>query len=414
MSASASLVPADEATKFAYRFLGRISYIITVIFKLITKINKDIFSMITKFHYRASFFAISLIPFALFLTACGETADNKEGAESPHQEAKITSNNKENSTKNLPRKLDTTPINLGDVFDTGPAKFAAMSECPFLSDKTAINTTSGGAYAKAGEELNERKRVSNTHCMWLTGLVVDILSTDSAKTHKKIVEKNPDRYFLKKQKSPGTDASILYYQTKRNKPAPVGFGFIQNGKYINIEAMVSLTSTEQLHKVANEVATRLPNAPTIKSQEQKRIRKVKVCDTWQKEALKTLFNVENVGGRSRGAEGCQFSLSFNTEKSYKLKLILDFRKYKNGCKHLEKNSRFTPEATIKNYSVFSSMTKSAKRVRHELYACSDDVNLELSTETFLIYPEATDKTGLLENHSEKLQQLLSNLVKRVQ
>jgi hypothetical protein len=252
--------------------------------------------------------------------------------------------------------------------------------------------------------------------MWLTGAVVNIFSANEAKTHKKMVEKDPAGYFLKKQKGPGTDATILYWQSKRakSKPEPVGFGFFQNGKYINIETMISFTSVEKLQQTANEVATRLPNAPTIKPQSQRRIRKINVCDTWQKDALKTFFKVESVGTRSRGAEGCQFSLSFNTEKSYKLKLILDVRQYKKSCESLEKSSSFTPETTIKNYKVFSNITTSAQRVRHALYACSNEVNLELSTETFLVYPEATDKTGFLANHSEKLQQLLNNLVKRVQ
>ena len=372
--------------------------------------------MITKLHYKTSFIAISLIPLALFLTACGDTTDSNATTESSDQKTKVTHSNTVNSTKNIPRKLDTSTINLADIFDTSPAKYAPMSECPFLSDKTAINTTDSIHRVKTGEESNERKRVSNTRCMWLTGTVIDI-STDGAKTHKKMVEKDPDHYFLKKQKSPGSDASILYYQTKRNKPVPIGFGFFQNEKYINIETMFSVTSVERLQKTANEIATRLPNAPTIKSQEQKRIRKVNVCDDiWQKEALKTLFNVDRVVGQSRGAEGCNFLFSFKTEQNYKLKLILDFKKIKNQniCKNLKKKGKFKAESTVKNYEVVSNRTTSRSRVRHSLYACTDKSSLLLSTETFLVYPDATDKTGFLENHSEKLQQLLNNLVKRVQ
>lgn len=382
-----------------------------------TKLTRIFFSMITKSHYRTSFFSISLIPFVLLLTACGETADHKEGAKSPHQETKVTSNNNKNSTRNVPRELDTTPINLSDVFDTSPAKFAPMSDCPFLSDKTAISAMNAGSHVKAGEESKERNIVSNTRCVWLTGTVVDILSSTSTKTHKKMVEKDPSGYFLKKQKGPGTDASILYWKPKRgnSKPAPIGFGFFQDGKYINIEAMMSLTSVEQLQKVANEVATRLPNAPTIKSQEQKRIRKINMCDTWQKEALKTLFNVDKVRDISRGAEGCKFSLSFNTEKNYKLNLVIDLKKiHKKTCEYSEKNNGFTSHADIKSYKIVSKVTKSSNRVRHELNACSGLTGLLLSTETFLTYPEATDKTGFLEDHSKKLQLLLNNLIKRVE
>jgi len=350
-----------------------------------------------------------LLASTLLISSCGDS--NKATIDKVDKE-----NTKEIVKKTSPiASLDVSPINLNDIFDTDPPKYAPMSPCPFLTDKTAISTTDSKVYVKAGEESKERKEVSNTYCMWLTGLTVRISPAENASTHKKRVADNQKRFSLKAQDGPGTEATVLYSHSDRYDPVLKGFGFFQDDKYVLIETLMSATSIDRLRRTADEVAKLLPNAPTIKSQTQKRVKKIEVCKIWQDDALKSLFKEDFVSSRIRGSKGCKFKLSSAKEGNYLLSLVIDFNLVKgnNTCDNFEKNKGFSPEKALGNYAVFSKTNESSSRIEHHLAACSDHEMFEISTEAFFSQPDLVDKKALQQKYKKELHQLLENVAGRL-
>ncbi len=356
-----------------------------------------------------------LIPALLMLVSCGDSNEttldnNKISQENTSKTVKQNSK----STSHIVT-LDTSPIKLNDIFDTSPPQYAPMSPCPFLTDKTAVSTTDAKGYVKAGEEAKKRKEVSNTYCMWSTGVTVRISSAEYASTHKKRVTDNPKRFSLKAQDGPGTEATLLYSHSARHDPVLEGFGFFQGDKYVLIETPMSATSIDRLRRTADEVAKLLPNAPTIELQTQKRVRKIEVCKIWQADALKSLFKQDFVSSRIRGNEGCKFKLSSTKEGNYLLSLVIDFRrvKGKETCDNLEKKQGFLRKKALNNYAVFAKTNESSSRIEHHLAACSDHGMFEVSTEAFFSHPDLVDKKALQEKYKKELYKLFENVAERI-
>ncbi len=350
-----------------------------------------------------------LIPSLFIFTACGSSDSNQV----------VDSKKTDEITKTAVVKtqadtaLDTSPIALNDIFDTSPPKYAPMSECPFLTDKTAMNTTHAYPHEKENP-ISSRKEVSNIYCLWLTDLEVRISPAKSASTHKKRVEAKPERFELKVQSGPGTEATVLYYKSPRLKPIVREFAFFQGDKYIVMKTIMRETSIEKLRRTADEIAKLLPNAPEIKPQTHKRVRKVELCDIWKPDALKTLFNVEKVVSSGSNSTFCKFNL-YSPDNSYSLDLKLYFSDVKNKkkCRNYEEKHEYTREKDFKNYSVLTKTNESSNRTTHTVGVCSDQTLFDLSISSFFSTPNPVAKKASLEKYKKELHQLLENIATRI-
>lgn len=202
----------------------------------------------------------------LAVTVIGCSGDNSDQANSGTPELESA----DGSNKSVPRKstpvaldLPSTPIDRALFLGLKKAEIAPVGPCPFLSDETALGT------AKRSDKLVRRK-VSNEECYWSQNLgfsvSVKVEPLADAKPLRDRAYNMDSPPIFDAQPGPGSNALILKDTVWDEEGRPYAMGFEQDGKLVTIYVTGLSTEPARLIATANEVATKLPTAPTIEAQ----------------------------------------------------------------------------------------------------------------------------------------------------
>lgn len=226
--------------------------------------------------------------------------------------------------------LPTTSLNREALFGLVSETIVETAPCPFLSDSTAIAT------ADTNHELL-RREVSNEECRWSMNAGFSIrVSVDPLATATPLKDRayNLDTPpVLKDQPGPGEGAVILY-DTAWDKERPYAMGFEQGDQLVEIFVTGMETDPARLTATAEEVAAKLPTAPTIERQYREVRPALDFCSIWSKESLGSLIGVaaeEDLRSSPYGRAGCKWDSGYgDTARSVTL------ARYKQGDTNLDK------------------------------------------------------------------------------
>lgn len=187
------------------------------------------------------------------------------------------------SAKPTAAKLDLSAatIDRADFLGLNPPKVVEPEPCPFLSDETALKT------AKRTEKLL-RRNTSNTECYWSRNLgfsiKVSVEPLASAKPLKERAYNLDSPPIFQPQSGPGSNAIVLLDTVWDKAGRPYAMGFEQDNQLITVYVMGLSTDTERLVATANEVAAKLPKAPTVVDHVMNPQR-FDLCSVWSQENI---------------------------------------------------------------------------------------------------------------------------------
>ncbi len=246
----------------------------------------------------------------LFVCSCGggDAESSGSGADAAAN-GQTAANDGSASGSSVSTPLPTTPISASDAMGRTPPSVKETDPCPFLSDETA-------RAAATTEYVLTRRRVSNAECVWnynigfqVSARVEPIASSRPFSDHAYNMDVPA---VLQSMSSPGQNAVVLADTAFKGAPRPYAFGFEQRDQRIVIYITGMRTSEAQLQAAAEEIATRLPNAPTIEPQIREETGAFDPCATWTEASLRTLFNQPDsaVVGLAPSRTSCTYTIYF--------------------------------------------------------------------------------------------------------
>ncbi|MFT5776016.1 hypothetical protein [Hyphomonas sp.] len=268
-------------------------------------------------------FILSTLGAVLALAACGNSDTPKNSADQPpalpQQGEPANTPARGGATEpGSSAALPTTPLDRDALFGLVSDTIIDTAPCPFLSDTTAVAT------ADTDYELI-RREVSNEECRWSKneGFSV-IVSVDPAATGTPLKDRayNLDTPpVVKGQPGPG-DAAVILYDTAWETERPFAMGFEQRDKLVTVFVTGLETDPARLTATAEEVAAKLPMAPTIDSQRREIKPALKFCDIWSDENIGSLMGVtpdDGLSSSAYGKAGCKWRGGYGaSEKSMTL------------------------------------------------------------------------------------------------
>lgn len=350
--------------------------------------------------FRNSVACSAIIGAALILAACGsesattttDTVDQTAASSQP-SEADVAP-----ASETAPAALPTTSLDRDALFGLVSETVIETAQCPFLSDTTAIAT------AQTDYDL-VRREVSNEECRWSmnAGFSVSV-SVASAATATPLrdrpynLETPP---VVKEQSGPGNDAVILYdtaWETER----PYAMGFEQDGKLVTIFVTGLETGPARLTATAEEVAEKLPTAPTIEKQYREIVPALEYCEIWPDESIAWLAQAtqeEGLYSALYGTAGCKWSGGYGANAK-----AVTLGRYKQGDTNLERMLELGGE-TI---SGLGDQAVILTQAPSDGYAGDTSIWVDIESHQFNV-----TVTGTISNHAEIAETLARNLFSRI-
>ena len=264
---------------------------------------------------------------ALALTACGG-GDNPAAEPSSHTPASETPANNPASEQASSVALPTTPLNRDALFGLTSETVVETAPCPFLSDATALATAD-----RTGDLI--RREVSNQECRWsknagfsVVASAAPIATATPLKDRAYNLETPP---VIKDQPGPG-DGAVILYDTAWETERPYAMGFQQGDNLVTIFVTGLQTSAAQLTAAAEEIAAKLPVAPTIEAQRREILPAMNFCDIWSDETIAALSQSAQDSGMyssAYGATGCKWSAGYGASAK-----SVTLARYKQGDTNL--------------------------------------------------------------------------------
>lgn len=214
----------------------------------------------------------------MFLVACSEAEQTNQA------NTKTTTDSTAEPVKSVSLNLSSSPLDKQAYLGLIAPAVKEAAPCPFLSDETAVAT------AKTDWTL-KRRDTSNERCYWSKNLGFSIkVTVEPLATAKPVQERayNLDSPpVLKNQPEPGNNAVILYDTVWDNERA-YAMAFEQDDKLVMINVTGMATDAERLTATAAEVATKLPTAPILDSQ-QNNAGSFNLCTTWSESDIAAII-----------------------------------------------------------------------------------------------------------------------------
>lgn len=359
------------------------------------------------------FLSLTLVSSFLLLTACGGS-DDKGSTKSAAPPKENTVVAKKSVT------LDTSPINIEKVLNPGPIEFTKISECPFLSDKVALNaSTKEGFYGKLLKDTPfVRMRVSNKECDW-SNVKVFFQPVKNASTLQKRAKKFS--HIIKPRKGPGADAAIKYRDAGKKGLIPTTMGFTLGEHYIRIDVDSTYysTSEKQLQAVADEIAKLLPNAPKIEYQQRTEIKPVDFCKVWKNEVLEELYNIGEKATVSaiESRAGCGFDIYAKDNKGRidKISLTLSVRKKdpKLSCQRSVDEFGFSKLNDYNNKTVIYKREEAGTFLTEAYGNCFGQGDISVAMTIPHHSSSEDDKKRIRAQYKTQLKPLFENILSRI-
>lgn len=259
-------------------------------------------------------FTLCALGAVLTLAACGNETSATGSADqsaSVSQQAESADGSADDhaSEQGAGAALPTTPLNRDALFGLVAETVKETAPCPFLSDTTAVAT------AETNYEL-VRREVSNEACRWSKNagfsVVVSVAPAATATPLRDRVYNLDTPPVVKDQPGPG-DAAVILYDTAWEKERPYAMGFEQDEKLVTIFVTGLETDPVRLAATAEEVAAKLPTAPTIEKQYREIVPALEFCEIWSEESVGSLIDATPENGLHSavyGAAGCKWSSGY--------------------------------------------------------------------------------------------------------
>lgn len=340
---------------------------------------------------------------AMSMTACGGESSPAGPANQADQSAQqgsqsASSANEAPSSPTTNAALSTAPLNrqalLGDISET----IVETAPCPFLSDSTAIAT------AETNYELI-RREVSNEECRWSKNAgfsvrvsVAPVATATPLKDRAYNIDTPP---VLKAQPGPGTNAVILY-DTAWDKELPYAMGFQQSDKLVEIFVTGLETDPARLTATAQEVAAKLPTAPTIEHQYREIKPALDYCTIWSTESLGALVGTaadESLRNAVYGKAGCKWDVGYGSDAK-----SVSLARYKQGDTKLDKILEMGGQ-TVAN---FGDRSVILTRPATDGYAGDTAIWVEVGDQQLNL-----TVTGTIKDHDKVAKTLMENLLARI-
>lgn len=251
---------------------------------------------------------------ALGLVACGNdtpaTAPTGEITSPPPQTGSTATPAGDLATEPAPSAaLPTTALDRDALFGLTSETIVETAPCPFLSDSTAVAT------AETDYELL-RREVSNKECRWSKNagfsVIVSVAPVATATPLRDRAYNLDTPPVVKDQSGPGESAVILYDTAWENE-RPYAMGFEQGDQLVTIFVTGLETDPARLTATAEEVASKLPTAPTIERQYREIVPAMETCAIWPDESIRSLIGATAEDGLYSavyGNAGCKWSSGF--------------------------------------------------------------------------------------------------------
>ncbi len=232
----------------------------------------------------------------LLLTACG--SDKSDASSAVNADSNDSQSSSSSISKSEKSVLTNTPISLADA--TGEtSEMIEVGLCPFVSDETI----------KASIQTNFeiiRREVSNTECRWsynagfsIQVTIEDLLAAKPVSERRYNIDVNA---VSEPQDGPGTNSLVLN-DTAWDRPIPFAYSFEKDGKLVFLHYIGFKTNAEIMRPAANEIATRMSNAPVIETQRRHATQPFKACEVWTDQDIKTVFGAGDTATIAPGAKG---------------------------------------------------------------------------------------------------------------
>lgn len=226
--------------------------------------------------------------------------------------------------------LPTAPLDRDALFGLVSETIVETAPCPFLSDTTAVAT------AETDYELL-RREVSNEECRWSKNagfsVIVSVAPVATATRLKDRAYNLETPPVVKEQPGPG-EAAVILYDTAWETERPYAMGFEQGDALVTIFVTGLETDPVRLTATAQEIATKLPTAPTIERQYREILPAFEFCATWPDESVGSLTGMTAEDGlysAAYGKAGCKWSSGYGANEK-----AVTLARYKQGDTKLDR------------------------------------------------------------------------------
>ncbi|ACT59906.1 hypothetical protein [Hirschia baltica] len=338
----------------------------------------------------------------LSVGACGNDSASDGVASAPAEQSSkqapssLSPENEEAEAK-VDFSLTQAPLEREALFGLVSETVVETVPCPFLSDSTAIAT------AKTNHELL-RREVSNELCLWSKNAGFSVQVSVEPKTSATPLQ---DRKYnletppvIKEQAGPGQNAAILY-DTAWDKELAYAMGFEQDDKLVMIFITGMDTNAELLTATAEEIAAKLPTAPSIDKQMREIKPAIDFCSIWSDESIANLISADADSGlysSAYGAAGCKWNAGYGTTAK-----SVTFARYKQGDTDLNRMLELGGEeiADLGDRAVILT------RPANDSYAGDTALWAEIDDQQFNLM-----LSGTISDHDELALKLMENLFSR--
>lgn len=341
---------------------------------------------------------------AISMTACGGESSPTEATNQAAQTTQQVSGNAASSANEevaAPASnaaLSTAPLDRQALLGVTSETIVETGPCPFLSDSTAIAT------ADTSYDLI-RREVSNEVCRWSKNAgfsvrvsVAPLATATPLKDRAYNIDTPP---VLKDQPGPGTNAVILY-DTAWDKELPYAMGFEQGDQLVEIFVTGLETDLARLTATAQEVAAKLPTAPTIEHQYREVQAALDYCTIWSTESLDALVGTtadESLRNAVYGKAGCKWDAGYGANAK-----SLSLGRYKQGDTNLDKILEMGGQ-TVANLGDRSVILT---RPASDGYAGDSAIWVEVDDQQFNL-----TVSGTINDHDIVAKTLMQNLLARI-
>lgn len=340
---------------------------------------------------------------ALGLAACGgdnSATESTSQTSTPSQQSELTptSNDNGSTVPATSAALPTTPLDRDALFGLTSETIVETAPCPFLSDATAIAT------AETNYELI-RREVSNQECRWSKNagfsVVVSVAPVATATPLRDRAYNLETPPVVKEQPGPG-DAAVILYDTAWENERPYAMGFEQGDDLVTIFVTGLETDPDRLTVTAEEVAAKLPTAPTIEQQYREIVPALETCAIWSDENIGALIGAtvdDGLYSSAYGTAGCKWSSGFGaTAKAVTL------ARYKQGDTDLDRMLELGGEAI----SGLGDRAVILTRPAADGYAGDSAIWVEIEDQQFNL-----TISGTIPDHATVAETLVRNLFSRI-